>query len=67
MKSKNEQLVQRGLALTVIGLAIEVAAQFYWTPMTFVLAVSLGVPLVLFGGAMSMRAAWRSLKQKGAV
>lgn len=67
MPTKNEQYVRRALALTVTGLAVEVGAQLYWTPMTFVVAVSVGLPLVLVGGAMFIRAAWRSLKQKGAV
>ena len=67
MQTKNEQRVRQGLAFTVMGLAIEVGAQFYWTPMTFVVAVSLGLPLVLLGGGMFMQAAWHSLKQKGAV
>ncbi|MDX2021393.1 MAG: hypothetical protein SF187_14220 [Deltaproteobacteria bacterium] len=67
MGTKNEKQVRRGLLLTGMGLAIEVGAQFYWTPMTFVVAASVGVPLVLLGAWMFMQAAWRSLKQKGAL
>ena len=62
-----ERRVRRGLGLAIVGLVMQLGALLYWTPLTFVLAVSLGVPLVLVGAALFATAVWSTLKEKGAV
>jgi len=67
MSINNEIRVRRGLALTMVGLAIQLGAKLHWTPLTFVFAASVGVPLVIAGGFLFLTAVWRTLKEKGAV
>lgn len=67
MSISKERRVRRGLGLTGAGLLLQLGALVYWTPITFVVAVSLGVPLVLAGGALFLSVVWRDLKEKGAV
>ena len=43
---------RRGLALVVVGLALQLVATFHWTPATFVVSAALGIPCVLLGAAM---------------
>ncbi len=67
MSMNNEQRVRRGLALTMVGLALQLGAKLHWTPLTFVISASVGVPLVLVGGLLFLSAVWRTLKAKGAL
>lgn len=62
-----ERRVRRGFELTGVGLLLQLGALLYWTPLTFVIAVSLGVPLVLVGAFLFTTTVWRTLKEKGAV
>jgi hypothetical protein len=40
---------RRALAVVVAGLALQIAATFYWTPITFIASAAVGLPLVLLG------------------
>ena len=62
-----QRRVRRGLALACVGLVMQLGALLYWTPLTFVIAVSVGVPLVVLGALLFATAVWSTLKEKGAV
>ena len=49
------------------GLVIQLGAALHWTPFTFIVSAVLGLPLVLVGGFLFLRAVWRNLKGKGAL
>lgn len=67
MSINNETRVRRGLAMTMVGLALQLGAKLHWTPLTFVFAASVGVPLVMVGGFLFLSAVWRNLTERGAV
>ena len=50
-----------------LGLVVQLVAAFRWTPATFILSTSIGVPLVLLGGALFLRAVWKNMRDKGAL
>jgi hypothetical protein len=57
----------RGAALVAgFGLAAQLAAALHWTPATFILSTVVGIPLVLAGSLLFLRAVWRRLKDTGA-
>jgi ABC-type nitrate/sulfonate/bicarbonate transport system permease component len=58
--------IKRATAVTALGLLVQLASSFYWTPITFVLAAALGLPLVGVGVVMFLRAVLRLMKNKGA-
>ena len=43
---------RRGLALVAVGLGLQLAATFVWSPATFVLSAAIGLPAVLLGAAV---------------
>lgn len=47
---------RRGLALIIAGLFVQLGCSFYWSPGAFILAASLGMPLVLLGTIVTSRA-----------
>jgi tryptophan-rich sensory protein len=57
---------KRAIALTALGLLVQLAASFHWTPLTFVLSAALGLPLVVVGAALFLRTVLRLMKRKGA-
>ncbi|MBC8133281.1 MAG: hypothetical protein H7X95_09905 [Deltaproteobacteria bacterium] len=62
----NATSFRRAIAITGLGLLVQLAASFYWTPLTFVLSAGLGLPLVLLGAALFLRTVFRFLKTRGA-
>ena len=58
--------VKRAAGIVGLGLALQLGAALHWTPATFILSATVGVPLVLVGGVMFLAAVWRNLKDKGA-
>lgn len=62
----NETALRRAAVVTTCGLALELLAAVRWSPATFIVSAALGVPLVLLGGAMFLRAVWRLMKERGA-
>lgn len=62
-----QRRVRRGLGVASAGLVMQLGALLYWTPLTFVIAVSVGVPLVVLGALLFATAVWSTLKEKGAV
>jgi hypothetical protein len=62
-----ERALRRAAVVTTCGLGLELLAAINWSPATFVLSAAVGLPLVLLGGAMFLRAVWRLMKERGAV
>ena len=54
----DERLQRRGIRMVVLGLLVQIACSFHWSPGTFVLSSVLGAPLVGLG-AFSCWRAWR--------
>ena len=59
--------IQRAAIVGGLGLAVQLAAAFHWTPVTFILSATLGPPLVLAGGVLFLSAVWKHMRDKGAV
>jgi len=59
--------VRRAAIVGGLGLTVQLAAAFHWTPMTFILSATLGPPLVLLGGVLFLSAVWRHMRDKGAL
>ena len=57
--------IRRAAALVLAGLLVQLAASFYWRPGTFIVAAVVGVPLVLLGSVVFLRAVVRLMKRKG--
>jgi hypothetical protein len=62
----NERALRRAAVVTTSGLALELFAAVRWSPATFIVSAALGVPLVLLGSGMFLRAVWRLMKERGA-
>ncbi len=59
--------IRRAAVVAGLGLAIQLGAAFHWTPATFILSASVGLPLVLVGAVMFLAAVWRNMREKGAL
>jgi hypothetical protein len=59
--------IRRAAVVAGLGLVVQLAAAFHWTPLTFIVAATVGLPLVLVGGIMFLAAVWRNMRDKGAV
>jgi hypothetical protein len=59
--------IRRAAAVAGLGLVVQLVAALHWTPLTFIVAASVGMPLVIAGGLMFLAAVWRNMKDKGAV
>jgi hypothetical protein len=59
--------IRRAALFAGLGLCLQLAAAFHWTPATFILSAAIGAPLVLVGGGLFLAAVWRNMKDKGAV
>jgi hypothetical protein len=59
--------IRRAALVAGLGLLLQLGAALHWTPATFILSAAVGVPLVLAGGVLFLRAVWRNMKKKGAV
>jgi hypothetical protein len=59
--------VRRAAIVGGVGLAVQLAAAFHWTPVTFILSATVGPPLVLAGGVLFLTAVWKNMRDKGAV
>lgn len=62
----NAAALRRAAVVTGGGLALELLAALHWTPATFILSAAVGVPLVLLGAGLFLRAVWRLMKERGA-
>jgi hypothetical protein len=63
----HERRVQLATGLVIAGLAVQLAATAYWTPLTFVLFTLIGVPLVLAGVGFYALTVLKVLKEKNAL
>jgi hypothetical protein len=59
--------MRRAAAVAGVGLLVQVAASFYWTPLTFIASAAIGLPLVGVGALLFLRAVVRVMKEKGAL
>lgn len=59
--------MRRAAVLSGLGLLVQLAASFYWTPLTFILSAAIGLPLVGLGALVFLRAVVRIMKDKGAL
>jgi hypothetical protein len=57
---------RRALVLVIVGLALQLAATFYWSPMTFIVSAAIGLPFVVLGAAVFGRAVLRRRLRDGA-
>jgi hypothetical protein len=49
------------------GLLVQLVASIHWTPLAFIVASTVGLPAVLIGGALFLRAVLVIMKSKGAL
>jgi hypothetical protein len=54
-------------ALAGLGLLVQLAASFYWTPLTFIASAAIGLPLVGAGALLFLKAVVGVMKEKGAL
>ena len=59
--------IRRAAVFAGLGLAVQLAAAFHWTPATFILSATIGAPMVLVGGGLFLAAVWRNMREKGAL
>jgi hypothetical protein len=59
--------MRRAAVVAGAGLLVQIAASFYWTPLTFIASAAVGLPLVGVGGLLFLRAVFRIMKEKGAL
>jgi hypothetical protein len=43
---------RRALLLVVVGLVLQIAATFHWSPATFIVSAAVGLPCVLLGAGL---------------
>jgi hypothetical protein len=67
MSDDNLGKIRRAAVVGGLGLAVQLGAAFHWTPASFVISASVGVPLVLLGGVLFLGAVWRHMRDKGAL
>jgi hypothetical protein len=65
MSDDNLGKIRRAAVVGGLGLVVQIGAAFHWTPATFILSASVGLPLVLLGGALFLRAIWGHMRDKG--
>ena len=59
--------IRRAAVVAGLGLVVQLVAALHWTPLTFIVAATVGMPLVIVGGLLFLSAVWRNMKDKGAV
>ena len=59
--------MRRAAVVGGAGLIVQLAASFYWTPLTFIASAAIGLPLVGIGALLFLRAAFRIMKERGAL
>ena len=59
--------MRRAAIVAGAGLLAQLGAAFHWTPATFILSAVVGLPAVLLGGFLFLRAVLRVMREKGAL
>ena len=59
--------MRRGLLVTALGLLVQFVPLFHWTPMSFIVAAAIGLPLVLLGSLFFVLAVVRTWREQGAL
>lgn len=67
MTATPQRSLRLAAAFAAAGLLVQLGASLHWTPGAFVLAAGIGVPLVLIGGLLFVRAVLRVMKDRGAL
>jgi hypothetical protein len=57
---------RRALVLVIVGLLLQLAATFYWSPMTFIVSAAIGLPFVVLGAGVFGWAVLRRRLRDGA-
>jgi hypothetical protein len=57
--------MRRAAVVAGAGLLVQLAASFYWTPLTFIGSAMVGLPLVGIGALLFLRAVFRIMKERG--
>lgn len=63
----SSRAMRRAAMLAGAGLLAQIGAAFHWTPATFILSAVVGMPLVLLGSGLFVRAVLRVMREKGAL
>ena len=56
---------RRALVLVVVGLGVQLATTFYWSPITFIVSAAVGLPCVLLGAGVFGWAVLRARRRQG--
>ena len=59
--------MRRAAVVAGLGLLVQLAASFYWTPLTFIASAAIGLPLVGVGALLFLKAVVRVMIEKGAL
>jgi|KBSMisStaDraftv2_1062788.scaffolds.fasta_scaffold2125465_2 hypothetical protein len=59
--------MRRAAVVAALGLLVQLGGSFYWTPLTFIASAAIGLPLVGIGALLFLRAAFRIMKERGAL
>jgi hypothetical protein len=59
--------IKHAAAIGGAGLLVQLLAALHWTPATFIVSATIGVPLVLIGSLLFLAAVWRNMKETGAM
>jgi hypothetical protein len=60
----NVRAVRRALGLVMVGLSVQLAGAFFWSPATFLLSALIGMPLVVAGVLVGWLARARSVSAR---
>jgi uncharacterized membrane protein YidH (DUF202 family) len=63
----HEKRIRVAALLVLAGLLVQLGATLFWSPLTFVVFASVGVPLVLLGVLLYVATVWRILKERKAL
>lgn len=61
MMNRTERRARLGFVLVILGLLVQIAAAFFWSPGAFIVSAALGVPLVLAGALLIVVSARRAV------
>ena len=59
--------MRRAAVVAGMGLLVQLAGSFYWTPLTFIASAAIGLPLIGISALMFLRAVIRIMKERGAL
>jgi len=63
----HERRIRVSAVLVLLGLLVQLGTTLYWTPLTFVVFASVGMPLVVLGVLVYVVTVWKILKERKAL